>query len=132
MSQALHQSCLPICRALKRTALLAVLTVALLNPLACLLHCELLRVATHGSSPYSFVFLCHSVTLPALETTLGPAAPMAQPPRAIYAATLLFCLLLPILAPGGYYLTNPTASLPRRSPDAPPVPPPRLLCLPPS
>lgn len=112
----------------KLTTLLAALTFVLLNPLACLLHCELLH-ADAGTAPTgSYEFLCHGLPLPTLGTSVELATQPPLPPRVVYDATLVLSLLLALLAAGRYH-PGPATAIRCRALDAPPVPPPRMLRL---
>lgn len=100
---------------------LVVLTLALLNPLACLIHCAAMEHAAAPVSNLASVFLCD------LQHTSAPGDATPTPaPRAVYPGVMPVLILLTV-----FTLVLYAAALYIRSPyvryDTPPTPPPRLL-----
>jgi hypothetical protein len=120
--------------------LLAVLTLALLNPLACLIHCatpQHLSVVVTGAQLSRASFFCGMTTplLPSSDAGVSlqqraqqsPTNAGSLIPRAVYEAALhlagsFFVVIMLLL-----FQSTATVSLPMRLRAAPPTPPPNGL-----
>ncbi|NNJ11340.1 hypothetical protein EKD04_013440 [Chloroflexales bacterium ZM16-3] len=101
----------------------AILTIAILNPLLCVLHCALSNYHTQGSSGDQSHFLCNlaSETQPAAT----PFDLVWDGPRAVYEVTLPFAVPLALIT---VFVTATAAAricLPQHIP-GPSLPPPKI------
>jgi hypothetical protein len=104
---------------------LVVLTLALLNPLACLIHCAAMEHAAAPVSNLTSAFLCD------LQHTSAPGDPTptrapTPAPRAVYPGVMPALVLFAAISLARFIVAPRVPTLNHRF-DTPPTPPPRLV-----